>query len=456
MGLKIIKKKNYSEERQWEILFEQIVKGNVIPIIGSEFVRIESKTSVQELLDSIADHCDIEEGKFTSFSQLIHDDNYKSKIKGENSIYPFISDIIRENSEFFEQEESNPLLYRLLQIPYFPFVITTVFDPIVENMMRKIHGNKLRIMVFRNDASHNDDLTNGEDAKRPTLYYMFGKAENKEKSYVVTDEDLLQFSQSWLRPNDSGNKVKPFVLSNLLSNKYLLVLGCDYQDWLFRFFWYAMKNEHFGTENSGMLALKKEDQELIGFLTRAKTFSRIEPDMEKFVNKLLVGIEEYERKYGSRQMLPPVEGTDVFLSYSRGDSEITEIIYKTLKAKGLNVWFDRESLPMGQDFMLQIENAVKKSTFFVPILTQTILEQAAEEHPYRKEWRMAVDHIQNIGGIPYCFPFLQKGFNVDDIKAAIPQDLKRHNAFIFTRDTLISDIEVMADYLLNELEKRCR
>lgn len=451
----VIKRRNNLEERQWDTLFEQIVRGNVIPVIGPEFVHVNDKTSMQFLIDVISQYCQIAEGQFSSYSQLINDNRYqKSELNQYSDIYASLTDLINDNPKFFSQEAENALLYNFLSVPYFTFVITTTFDPVVENMMRKIHGERLRVMYFRNDASRNDDLINGEDMRRPTLFYMFGKAERKEHSFVVTDEDLLQFSQTWLRPNDSGCKAKPAMISNLLANRYLLVVGQDYQDWLFRFFWYSMKNENFGKKMSGMLSLKQEDKNLIEFLSRGNAFTRIEPDQEKFVNKVVEGVEAYERNNNVIRDVVPETGTDVFISYSRGDNDLVDILYNVMKSKGLNVWYDHDSLHKGLDFMKQIENAIKNSTFFIPVLTPTILAQAHEEHPYRQEWRFAVNHILNIGGISYCFPFFEKGFNMDDMRADIPNDLKKHDAFSFDRETLVEDAEKMADYLIKELENR--
>lgn len=453
----VFKRRNNLEEKQWDILFEQVVRGNVIPVIGPDFVQVGNKTSMQFLIDVVSHFCQIGEGQFHTFSQLVNDSRYQySEINQYSDIYSSLADLIGDNPNYFCQLEENALLYRFLQIPYFTFVITTTFDPIVENLMRKIHGDRLRVMCFRNDASRNDDLSNGEDMRRPTLFYMFGKADRKEHSYVVTDEDLLSFSQTWLRPNDSGCKVKPSMISNLLANRYLLVVGQDYQDWLFRFFWYAIKNENFGKKKSGMLTLKQDDRALVDFLSRGNAFTRIEPNQEKFVDKLIAGIEKYERDNDVDRDFVPQDGTDIFISYSRGDNDIVETLYNTLTSKGLNVWYDHESLHKGLDFMKQIENAIKNSTFFVPVLTPTILEQAHEEHPYRREWLYAVNHIQNIGGISYCFPFFEQGFDLDNMEANIPDDLKRHDAFSFDRDSVVSSAEKMADYLINELEKRKR
>ena len=45
---------------------------------------------------------------------------------------------------------------------------------------------------------------------------------------------------------------------------------------------------------------------------------------------------------------------------------------------------------------------------------------------------------------------------MDDMKADIPSDLKKHDAFSFDRSTVALDAEKMADYLINELEERKR
>ena len=356
----VIRRRNNFEERQWDTLFEQIVRGNVIPVIGPDFVHVNDKTSMQFLIDVISKYCQIGEGQFNSYSQLINDNRYQtSDLNQYSDIYASLTDLINDNPKYFCQEDENALLYKFLSIPYFTFVITTTFDPVVENMMRKIHGDRLRVMYFRNDASRNDDLINGEDMRRPTLFYMFGKAERKEHSFVVTDEDLLQFSQTWLRSNDSGCKAKPAMISNLLANRYLLVVGQDYQDWLFRFFWYAMKNENFGKKMSGMLSLKQEDKKLIDFLSRGNAFTRIEPNQEKFVNKVVEGIEAYARSNNVTRDVVPESGTDVFISYSRGDNDLVDTLYHVMKSKGLNVWYDHDSLHKGLDFMKQIRRLYK-------------------------------------------------------------------------------------------------
>lgn len=447
------------DEKNWNILFEQIVKGNVIPVIGPELVRVGEKSSQQSLIDAFAGLCSIEEGEMTTFSQLVYDKRFRSRDLGDIHDLLTLNLNSEGNVEYFDKREDNELLYRLLSIPYFPFVITTTFDPIVENMMRRIHGNRLRVLTFRNDAGKNDDIENGEETKLPTLYYMFGKADGKAGSFVVTAEDLLKFSRSWLQPNDSSSNVKPSKLSNELARRYLLVLGCDYQDWLFRFFWYAMKSDSFGKEeNGGMLARTRQDSELIAFLTnQAKAFSQVEPNMEHLVNRICEGVAKAEKNTKPATdaiSRVPEQGADVFISYSRGDSDLVKELYRILTAHGLNVWYDRQSLHHGLDFMRQIESAIRNSTFFVPVFTDTITKQTVKEHPYRKEWKYAVDHILLIGGISYCFPFMEKGFNMDGLEEKVPKELKSPHAFEFTKEDYQQVAAELAKKLMAEKERR--
>lgn len=451
----LIKKKDKVEEN-WNVLFDQIVKGNVIPVIGPELVELGGKTSVQQIIDVFSEACGIECGEKETFSQLVYDDRFQHEFK-DDEIHSLISDNIENIIDNCAKQNDNVLLRKFLSIKYFPFVITTLFDPIVERVMREVYGDKLRVLCFRNDPNKNDDIFNREETQWPTLYYMFGKADGISDSFVVTDSDMLRFSRAWMLPTDSGSKAKPSVLSSVLSKHYLLVLGYDFQDWLFRFFWYAMKNESLGQDKPGMLAHAHDDQGLIEFLTRAKAFTQVEPELDKFIDRLNEGIRKAEakmRKESPNRDIIPEDGTDVFISYSRGDKEIVEELYSVLISKGLHVWYDKQDMHKGIDFMNQIENAIKRSTFFVPVFTDTIIKQADKEHPYRLEWRYAAEHIALVGGVPYCYPFFEENFEMDSIVAAIPKDLKRHDAFSFNKFTIKEKAMELADCLITEIERR--
>ena len=182
-GRKIIipqEKKNLKKrEAVWRTLVEQIIKGNVIPVIGPEMAKIDNLPSSTFILDSIAKgEFDIEDD-LQSFTSLVNHRNYDS----DESIYMLVNTLIESNPDFFNPTE---LLESFLSIKYFPFVITTTIDPMVENSMRKIHGEKLRVLSFNNNPGTNQDIRNSADLTTPTLYYMFGRANDTDRSFVLS------------------------------------------------------------------------------------------------------------------------------------------------------------------------------------------------------------------------------------------------------------------------------
>lgn len=124
-----IKRKN-KEEENWKILFDQIVKGNVIPIIGPEMVELGKTTSTQKIIDVFSEACGIDSGDKESFSQLIYDSKFQIEFE-DDDIHSLINNNIQQIVDEYKQDNDNLLLKKFLEIPYFSFVITTVFDPLL-------------------------------------------------------------------------------------------------------------------------------------------------------------------------------------------------------------------------------------------------------------------------------------------------------------------------------------
>lgn len=435
-------------ERQWKTLVEQIFRGNVIPVIGND-VQTNGDMPVERIIiDAIAADCGITES-VNNFSQLVNHKIFKAKYDRQNYIYSIVKDVIESNSNVFAP---SPLLKKLLGTKNFPFVITTSFCPMVENALNEIYG-KAEVLTFTNDARTNDDITGVSDLKKPTAYHIFGKYDDGDRKFVVTDMDMLSFSRSWLAKTDSGSNAKPVNLAHALADKYLLVLGCNYQDWLFRFLWYALKENRLAqsvsSETTGMLVERRnENDELISFLNNSNIFTQI-IDVEGFVEKLLLKMNEYEavREKPSKFDNPEI-GADVFISYSRSDSDVVEKLYGKLSDKGLNVWFDRKNLLLGDDFRKEIRKAVKTATLFVPVLSQNIRKEYKEEHVYRTEWNWAVEYMKNRGYVRYIEPICERDFNMYDEKTAIPDEIQKHNGVFYDPDDLDKTLDEIADKIM--------
>ena len=422
-----IKKEDSENTRQWDLLINQLMKGNVIPVIGPEFLVDDEKGSNPHhiLIDDLAEAYDIHSHP-QSFSELLYDKDFDANDR--KNIYAMLGDAFSQ--PLFKPSQ---LLMRLLGSKRFPFVITTSFTPVVEDAMREIWGNdRLRVMKFTNDPSHNSDISTRSDISKPTVYYMFGKVCSSEKKYVVTDYDMLSFCRSWL-----SSAERPQNLAAELQSKYLLILGNNYSDWLSRFVCFSLK-AHLDSQPMGMVIDPMAEDSFLQFMKRIDTFTQ--KDAEEVINKIEAMVAQRESEQPHSLNNTPWQDTDVFISYSRADATVTEQLYKTLQARGINVWYDRNSLSYGGNFMNEIIAGIKSTKLFVPIITHNIQEQHNEYHPYRTEWKTAIELASGYGRT-FIVPVSENDF--DFYASDIPSELKSSNAYLY--DKTSPDFEALAD-----------
>lgn len=401
------------EEPMWEALIGKIIDGKVIPVIGPDFLTDGLNIHTQ-LIEAIANWYNVSSSP-TSFSELIFDKNYlEGNHNNKDSVYTWINNLCGPLSP--RKPEPSQLLVKLLESKLFPFVITTSFIPIVEQTMEKIWGKDLKILNFNNNPSENDDIDNGSDINKPTVYYMFGRAgDSRPHRYVVTDQDMLDFCSSWLSGDD---KKRPHKLIRALKDKFLLMLGTDYSDWLFRFIWYSVRQEsELKSESNDMISSNTElEESFIKFMKRNNTYLKDNP--EEVVRQIK---ERMERQYANNASLKkkienriitkfsyPEEKSDFFISYSRRDSEFVSALYEALSKRGYKVWYDKNDITDGGKFMNEIKQAIKTTKFFVPVFSHNIEAEKNYDHVYRYEWEVACNvHV----GRTFIIPISEKGFD---------------------------------------------
>ena len=359
---------------RWKKLLDKIDEGNVIPVIGPDLLvdpiitqdkdGIQIKENMhQQIISYIASQLEVESHPRT-FSQLVYDPVYRRNVEEKNWIYSLISQTI-EMMEDVPTVNSKPsqMLMDLLGTKKFPFVITTSFTPIVENAMREIWGN-VKVLKFNNNPADSSwerggDIRTEEELKQPTVYYMFGKVcdDTQNARYVVTDADMMKFCSSWIK----GNGI-PQTLANALKNKYLLILGNNYSDWLFRFVWYSLRSKTEVLESSmkeDVIVRRNAETTFKQFLDRLETLFQENP--EEVIRRIK---EDMEKRLPNQKTLTlPNTGTDVFISYSRSDRAIAEKLYSELRAAGMSVWFDDQSIPRGDAWKQKIEDGIKRARF---------------------------------------------------------------------------------------------
>ena len=419
-------------QEEWEDGFsrfmEEVIAGNVVLIVGKAFaLNVDAEDSVTKekvyesiphvknvnptFYDYILDVLNMNYGTNTkSLNDLAYDDRFINPDTGNIvNIYSEIRRVI-ENA-CLTVEDVNPQLIELIKTGFFRFVVTTSFDPLVEIAMREMWGDNLRVMSVRDKNVDNRDIKSEKEFSDPTLYYLFGSATASGQKYVVTDSDAIEMITYW----QSSMVASKFL--EIMSRKHILTLGCDYDDWLFRFIWYLLRGGSKPNEHSCVADFSINDN-LEHYLKLHNVL--INKNVHELGRRV---IDEIGRLANNLNQIP-AKPIDVFISYSRADIESAQQLYQCLKSKGLNVWFDLYNLGgRGSNFMEDIYRAIDQSRCFVMILSDNIDQQKENEefHPYRQEWDRA--QLQNVGrGGGFCRPICLNGYNVNEgwFKKIIP------------------------------------
>jgi len=419
----------------WNKLIDEIIQGNVIPVICPD-ILVDNYNLHDILVDNIAEAYGVKDNP-KSFSDLVYSKDFDVKNPHE-SIYIIVNSIFANN-----QFEPSTILKELLSIKQFPFVLTTSFTPLAEDVMREVWGEELKVKRFNNNPSENHDISGADDMRKPTIYYMFGKVGEGAGRYVLTDMDMLSFCSSWV----ANSGFRPGNLVAQLRNKYLLILGNNYSDWLFRFIWFSFhKAEKYGGEISpSCYAYDTVTDELSRFLERHQTFLRQNPG--EVVMQIKKRLAEKLKGDETTKFANVENNTDIFISYSRRDAAIAEELYKQLTASGKRVWYDRNNITSGGKFMNEIRKGIQTAKYFIPLFSHNIETEKNDSHVYRKEWDEAIEQSTSFGRT-YIIPIAEKGFNF--YKAAIPDRLQQHNAIEYSSKEDIAEVVQKVIHTINQ------
>lgn len=397
---------------------EEIKNGNVLLMVGRAFEAnvstfggdfydfILKKLNSLEKIKELKKQEKIE-GTILDFSDL----SYLYKSNDHTPISELHVEIIKaiyyENKEnaikYSAQEDVSNSLMSLIRTGMFRFVFTTSFDPLVEIAMKEQFG-EVRVMNIYDKS--NRDIKHKSDLEIPTIYYLFGKAmlpeKNITKEFVATDNDALKVLKKWQIDMSNSN------LLRYAEDKYLLTLGCTQQDWLFRFIWYTLKGEG-GKLSKGYIAGHDSCESLSRYLKMNKIL--IDNNAEELTIKILDALNRDE----DAKWETPQRNCDVFISYSRADSEIASQLYKSLTSQGLKVWYDKKNLGgrHGGRFMDILRESIDTSTLFIAILSQSISEQAQEIHVYRREWEWAKDFKFGLTADCRCYAAFADNYDIN-------------------------------------------
>src|SRR5215469_6809150 len=104
-----------------------------------------------------------------------------------------------------------------------------------------------------------------------------------------------------------------------------------------------------------------------------------------------------------RQVFTGTGPRAAFISYASEDADAAARVATSLRAAGIDVWFDQSELRGGETWDSAIKQQIKACALFIPLISAH--SNARLEGYFRREWKLAVDRTHDMADdIPFLVP----------------------------------------------------
>ena len=370
-------------EQRWKRLLDKIHEGNVVPILGSRLlVSANGQTSFQtEVAQRLLSNHGME-GEGGDLSLFREVSEVVAKLK-QTVPLPDLYDEVSEAIYGVTQDAGfavPPPIVQLAQIADFRLFVTLTPDDLLARTL------KTRCAV--NEVIHSPNLPTSEvkDLARDwkerqgevNLLYTFGKA-SMAPTFAIHDEDVLEYAHNLIA---DGRKILSVFLGEL-QQRSLLLIGCNFPEWLSRFFLRATSQKRLSehARRSWLIEQLRPEESFTCFLSSYSTNTEVLSDLPpaEFVAELH---RRWMHEQGAAEQQPlhpanesPSPKAMFFISYSRQtDRARAETLYQALRSLGVaegEIWFDRNSIEPGQDFQRRIIDGINGCRYMLPLLSQS-------------------------------------------------------------------------------------
>ena len=389
-------------EASWDRLLAKVRDGLVVPVIGSRLlICAEGQHSLQaQIAERLLALYGLETGDqplppFRELNEAVTRLLLNQNGPDLQDIYADVHRAICEVTGSSDYPIPLPIL-QLSEITDFRLLVTLTPDDLLVRSLRRHRAVTEIIHAPRLPTSEGKDLPNDWDPKKGEthLLYLFGKS-RPDPTFAIHDEDVLEYAHNVMV---HGSQV-PKVFLGELQQRSLLLIGCNFPEWLSRFFLRAMRSERLSAQlrREWLIEQLSPNESLTCFLHSyskdIEILSEIPP---------IDFVAEMHRRWiaksgaGHPQTAIPMEeavpqGTMFFISYSRNtDLPRAEALYQALLNIGVSeseVWFDRHSIEPGQDFRHRILDGIRNCRYFLPLLSAAASNR--EEAFVFDEWQEA-------------------------------------------------------------------
>ena len=245
------------------------------------------------------------------------------------------------------------------------------------------------------------DLADLRRRGRPVeLLYLFGKS-RPTPLFAIHDEDLLEYAHNII----AGGSHAPKKFMGVLQECSLLLIGCNFPDWLSRFILRATRKVPPRRQRGAARVARRVPRpgRPVRRLPRPVQSGDRGADQRasrpsSSTNSTSDGTPRTRR----RSIVPTVpavepvaarDNTLFFISYSRTtDQEAARALHQALISMGVaenQIWFDTQTLEPGDKYTRGILDGIRNSRYFLPLVSRAATER--ERAFVFREWSEATE-----------------------------------------------------------------
>jgi hypothetical protein len=298
-----------------------------------------------------------------------------------------------------------PALIKLAEIRPLQLFVSTTFDGLLARALDQVRfGGRPVTRVVAHSPGEVQDLprvmkSSGDQTDdAPVVYQLLGKV-SATPTYALTEEDFVEFFHSL-----QSETRRPPRLFDELNRQSLLILGCRFGGWLTRFLMRMSKGQRLsaGGRNDYVADIGvTSDEPFVLFL---RNFSRATKLYRS--GGVLEFVDDLHQRWNASHPVArptasapaaeaaakPTDAGAVFLSYASEDKSAAERIKEALEHAGVDVFFDRDDLQLGDDWEAKLRRSIRQCSLFVPVISRTTL--VPERRFFRVEWNLAVEEAK--------------------------------------------------------------
>ncbi len=441
----------------WDNLLDYIQDQTVVPVIGPELVTVREGDQDVPLYRWIAQRLAADLSLPTAELPAGFDLNDVVSLhlrrRGEREeLYAQIHRMLR-NAALTPSEP----LRALVGIPGFDLFVSLTFDSLLADAL----GAAQQISYSPNTVRDLPCPKSG--LRQPMVFHLLGRA-SASPDYAICDEDLLEFLHAM-----QDKQRQPKTLFDELRGNHLLILGCSFGDWLARFFLRTARSLELSQKRRRWDVLVGDqiahDTSLTLFLESFSSDTRVVAlSAEQFVTELAARWQAaHPGQAQSAAAVVREAGTGgksiptgaIFVSYANEDLEAVGRLTEGLRLAGLEVWFDKDVLQMGDDWARSIRRGIERCSLFLPVISRRALSEGNRRRFFWREWNDAADFARGMAPDEvFIVPVVIDDTRIDH--APLPDSFRRAQGKSLPAGNVTPDVAELLRELVRDFHRRQR